>query len=103
MRGRLDDPARGGQRELRLATDQPGNGPEHLRERAGSANSFVLDTAFFNANCAGVQPGEECGWFVWALGGADLNAAKGFGDSYYLGVLRFDTSGVRIYLPVVRR
>ncbi|GEM_PF-1436962 len=69
----------------------------------GSANSFVLDTAFFNANCAGVQPGEEYGWFVWALDGADFDTAKGFGDSYYLGVLRFDTSGVRIYLPVVRR
>lgn len=68
-----------------------------------TATSFVLNQAFFDANCAGVTPGVEYGWFVWAIDGDNLDTARGFGDSYYVGVLTFQGGAMRVYMPTVHR
>jgi len=65
--------------------------------------SFVLDKAFFDANCVGVAPGVEYGWFVWAIDGTDFDSAAGYGDSYYVGFLTFAEGNVRVYIPTVQR
>ncbi len=68
-----------------------------------TTTSFILDQAFFDANCGDVTNGTEYGWLVWAIDGADFDTARGFGDSYYVGMLTFGDGQVRVFMPVVRR
>ncbi len=67
------------------------------------ATSFELTEAFFQTECTGIVPGNEYGWFVWAINGSDFESAAGYGDSYYVGVLTFDNGNVRVFLPTVQR
>ena len=67
------------------------------------ANSFVLDATFFADKCIGIEPGAEYGWYVWAINGSDFDTAAGYGDSYYVGVLTFDSGNVRVFMPTVQR
>lgn len=64
-----------------------------------TATSFTLDATFFNDNCVGVKPGVEYGWYVWAISGTTFDTATGYGDSYYVGDVRFQTGNVKIFLP----
>ncbi|RME62531.1 MAG: hypothetical protein D6790_06125 [Caldilineae bacterium] len=67
------------------------------------STSFVLDEAFFVDNCAGILPGIDYGWFVWAVDGTDFDTANGYGDSFYVGTLSFERGNVRAYLPTVQK
>ena len=67
------------------------------------AFSGQLKNFRFAANCIGIAPGVEYGWFVWAINGTDFSSANGYGDSYYVGVLTFNNGNVRVFMPTLQR
>jgi hypothetical protein len=76
---------------------------EICRGPIANAVNFTLTLEYVTTNCAPAVAGGDFVWFVWAVDGADFDAAPS-GDSFFVGEITFFANGgLKTYLPNVKR